>query len=375
MSGKILCLLPRMQDPRIARRIDMLRQAGFQVNALAFERNERPGSGRRPACPTESLGKIPDGGYVLRAPQMAFCLHKVRRALGRHDAIYAFNTDLAVLSIAARVGLAKPLALEIADIAAFQTASRSGRLIRSLERLTVQRCHLLVLTAATYLPYYQAWLKVDRPSLVIENKVDASFAASVRAAGSDACLEEIPAKLPLRLGWFGKLGDEWSMHLVETLARMAPQRFTAVLAGTPDQRIKNFQSRIKHYPNIGFQFGFIHPQGLIEVHRKVFLTLACYPPEMPHGWSQSNRFYDACLFQKPLLVRSGTSDADQVQRYDIGLTIRTADVNRAAAQILDISTADWNRWRTNMAALPPQAYSVSNEVEALQQALRNLITA
>ena len=375
MSGKILCLLPRMQDPRIARRIDMLKQAGFQVEVLAFERNESAGAGRRADSLIKLLGKIPDGNYLSRMPRMASCLHKVRRALGRTDAIYAFNTDLAVLSIVAGVGLAKPLALEIADISAIQTASRLGWLFRGLERLTIQRCRLLVLTTAAYHPYYQTWLKVDTPSLIVENKVDASFAASVRAAKSDASPEEPQAKPPLRLGWFGKLGDDWSMRLVERLAEMEPQHFTAFLAGMPDQRIKNFHSRIKRYPNIDFQPGFIHPQGLIEIHRKVFLTLACYPPQMPYGWAQSNRFHDACLFQKPLLVRTGTSDADQVLRYDIGLAIRTADVDQAAAQVLDISTADWLRWCANMAALPPQVYCISNEIDALQKAFRNLMDA
>lgn len=374
MGQRILCLLPRMLDPGVARRIDMLKQAGFQVQALAFEQGER--WGRPSGCPTESLGEMPDGSFLGRIHRLVRSLPKVRRSMGCNDMVYAFNAELASLALMAGAGAKKPLALEVAGIAGIQVDPRWGPLIRALERLILRRCRLLVLTAKAHCPYYRAWLGVDTPALVIENKVDASFAAVVRADEGEAPgaprLEESADKPPLRLGWFGKLADEWTMQVVEALAERAPQRFTAVLAGTPDGRIRNFSRRIERYPNIDFRGGFNHPRGLVKLHREVSLAAACYPPSAPYGWAQSNRFYDACLFRTPLIVRKGCSDADQVRRHDIGLVVNAADVDQAAAQILDISAADCSRWRANMASLPPQVYSALNEADALQGALRNL---
>ena len=382
MGQRILCLLPRMLDPGVARRIDMLKQAGFQVQALAFERGER--WGRPSGCPTESLGKIPDGSFLGRIHRLIRSLPKVRRSMGCNDMVYAFNAELACLALMAGAGARKPLALEVAAIAGMQLDPRWGPLIRALERLILRRCRLLVLTAKAHCPYYRAWLGVDIPGLVIENKVDAAFAAAVRADEGEASFagegqappaprpKESAAKPPLRLGWFGKLADEWTMQVVEALAERAPQRFSAVLAGTPDGRISNFSRRIERHPNIDFRGGFNHPRGLVKLHREVSLVAACYPPSAPYGWARTNRFYDACLFRTPLIVRKGCSDADQVRRHDIGLVVNAADVDRAAAQILDISTADCSRWRANMAALPAQVYSALNEADALQGALRNL---
>ena len=222
MNPKILSLLPKKVDTRIVRRVDLLKQAGFVVQATGFDRPHR--GGRLPDCPVESLGYIRDGHHAARIPKLLLAVRKVRLAIRRNEIVYAFNSDLALLALIAGVGLKRPVVLEVADLNRIQVAGGLvGHVVRAMEKLTSKRCRLLVLPTAGYYPYYRDWLQTDTPGIVMENKLGASFAASIRAV---------------------------------------------------------------------------------------------VPPE-PSGHP---RYYDACLFQKPLIVRARCSDADEVRPCPSGLT-------------------------------------------------------
>ena len=368
MSIKILCILPTLTDTRIARRIDMLNRGGFDVEAVAFERRQL--SGRRPDCPIERLGPIPPRRYATRIGKLLAAAPKVRRAIRRNDIVYAFNSDLAFLAAISGLGLNRPLVLEVADIKEVQVAGGwSGRAVRVLEKLAVDRCSLLVLTTSGYLPYYLRWLGAEIPSVVIENKLDPEFVKSIPRIDPPG-----PAvDRPLRIGWFGRLRDEWTMRVLEELTRLEPHKYTAVLAGTPSPFLEDFSARVDNSPNIEYRGGYSYPEDLPALYNSVDLVMACYPPEIPHGWSQSSRYYEACLFQKPLIVRAGCADADGVRKHDIGLILDAVAIEEAAAALNEVSLEDWLRWRDNAAALPPLVYLSIDEVDVLARAFTDLL--
>ena len=366
MSIKILCIFSTLTDTRIARRIDMLNRGGFEVEAVAFERHQL--AGRLPDCPIERLGRIPPRRYAARIGKLLAAAHKVRRAIRRNDIVYAFNSDLAFLTTISRVGLNRPLVLEVADIKEVQVAGGwSGRAVRALEKLAVDRCSFLVLTTGGYLSYYRRWLGTKTPSIVIENKLDPEFAKSIPGPAVDP-----PTDRCLRIGWFGRLRDEWTMRVLEELTKLDPHKFTAVLAGTPSPFLEGFSARVSNSPNVEYRGGYSYPEDLPALYNSVDLVMACYPPEMPHGWSQSNRYYEACLFRKPLIVRTGCSDAAGVRRHDIGMVIDAVAIEEAAAAINEVSPDDWIRWRDNAAALPPHVYLSIDEANVLAKALKGV---
>ena len=366
MSSKILCILPTMTDTRIARRIDMLNRGGFAVEAVAFARHQL--AGRRPDCPVQRLGRIPHRRYVARIGKLLAAAHKVRRAIRRNEIVYAFNSDLAFLATISSMGLNRPLVLEVADIKDVQVAGGwSGRAVRALEKLAVDRCSLLVLTTGGYRSYYQRWLGAKTPSIVIENKLDPAFAKSIPGLDPPP-----PTDRRLRIGWFGRLRDEWTMRVIEELIRLAPHKFSAVLAGTPSPFLADFSARVGNSPNVDYRGGYSYPADLPALYNSVDLVMACYPPEIPHGWSQSNRYYEACLFRKPLIVRAGCSDADGVRRHNIGLVLDAVAIKEAAAAIDEVAPEDWMRWRDNAAALPPHVYLSIDEAKVLAKALHEV---
>ena len=375
MGASVLCLLPRMDDTRIARRIAMLREAGCTVEAAAFARDDRAGSGQPPDCPVTPLGRLRQGRYAARIPRLLRAARKTRALIRRNDAVYAFGPDLALLALLAGAGMKRPVILEVADVVHVQVAGGwAGRAVRGAERLTAERCALLALTTAGYLPYYRDWLGTTTPDLIIENKVDAAFAEMVR----DAEAADAPADGPLRIGWFGTLQDDWPLRVLQSLTAAAPERYRAVIAGVPtwlgegEDARGALSRRIGENPHIEYRGPYRYPDDLPALYGSVDLTMACYSPEVPDGWSQSNRFYEACLFRTPLIVRDGCADVPPVREHDVGLVIPETDPHEAAARILDTPAEHWARWRANMAALPPRVYAAIDEPERLRRALAEL---
>lgn len=366
---RVLCISALFAEPIISLRIRALQQAGFDVEEVAFKNSYYPP--RTPDHRIQSLGRLYSKAYWLRIPEIMTRVFRIRAAMRRNDIVYAFYLEMALAALMAGIGLAKPIVLEIHDIRRPQVArGLKGRLARFADKLVTAACSLLVLTTRNYRAYYHGLLNVGTPVLTIENKVDASFAAAI-------CKERVPPPTgkplddrPLRIGYFGLLKDEWSLRLLETLTT-ASDGFEVVLAGAVSPKIRAFDRFLERNPDIEYRGAYRCPEDLPGVYTNVDMVLACYPPVIPTCWAQSNRYYQACLFRKPVIVRAGTGDADEVNRHQIGLVIAEDDVEDAATAISGITGADWARWQSNMAALPPEVYAQTGEdVLLLRRALR-----
>lgn len=368
---KVLCILPSIGHAHFAKRIAMMQEAGIEVEAVGFERTGHfVGS---PDCRMESLGWLHHRRYFLRGMRLASCCPKVRAALKRNDIAYAFSPDMALMALAAGVGLRKPVVLEVADIRGLQVArSFAGQLFRRIDRRATDACSLLVVTSPHYYRYYRDWLNVKTPGLVVENKAAPSFADRIAPREQTAPAGRPPADRPLRIGLFGILRDKWSLKVIESVSRTSPQKFAFVLAGVPGKYTSGELQRPAGRPNVKRLGPYRNPADLPPLFEEVDMVFACYPLEIPKKWSRSNRYYDACLFQKPLIVRDGTADAIETRRHDIGLVIEGRSVEAAAAALRGIAAEDWQRWRANMAALPRELFVSSEEGDALRRALTRI---
>ena len=267
-----------------------------------------------------------------------------------------------------------------------RTPGWDGRAVRALEKFTVRRCRLLSLTSEGYRAYYRDWLgAADTPIIIMENKLDPEFVQSLTAEPPDIesspnhppliCDADNPPPNgpPLRIGWFGRLRDDWTLEVLDQLTRADPARFTAVLSGTVSPYVKDFGQRVADNPGLEYRGPFDrYPEALPEHYGGVDLVMNCYPPEIPSGWAQHNRYYEACLFRRPLIARAGCYDAGEVRKRDVGMVLDADCPIDAAAAIAAVSPADLARWRRNAAALSPQVYASIEEPDVLVQALAGI---
>ena len=135
---KILSALQLIGHPRDAKRIDMLQQGGFEVEAIAFERDYQ--GGRLPNCSVQRLCKIKHGHYLRRVVNIVMSLPALRRAISRNHMVYASGQDMAITALIAGFGLGRPVALEVGDIVSLQVLPGIiGRIVRAVDRFFVNR--------------------------------------------------------------------------------------------------------------------------------------------------------------------------------------------------------------------------------------------
>ncbi len=376
---KILFLLSILNDARDSKRIAMLQQAGFEVEAVAFDRGFF--SGRPPNCPVEIIGKILNGHYVQRIPKLIAALGRVRRAIRRNDIVYTSGIDMALTGLVARFGLKKPLILEVGDIRKIQVSHNlSGYAVRCMDRCIAMRSALIVATAPGFIDgYYRNWLNVNTPAIVIENKLEASV-SSYNSTVAPA--KGIPlVDRALRIGYFGMLRCDWSWRVLEGLAASAAEKVQIVVAGRVIAPA-DLQSRAARFKNIDFRGEFRSPEQLPELYGDVDLVWACYPGadegKADWRWAQaicrSNRFYESCLFQVPIISKAGSGDAVQIASGKIGLIIEEEDIKAVVDRICKINSKDLQIWKENIAKLPQEIYLYTVEAESLKKALHSSMT-
>jgi succinoglycan biosynthesis protein ExoL len=375
--GKVVFALPLLGHPRDSKRIAMLEAAGFEVEAVAFDREYH--SGRMPNCPVESLGKITHGRYLHRIFKILSVLQKIRRVIKRNQIVYASGTDMAYMALFAGLGLGKPIVIEIGDIRELQVAEGlKGRIVRMLDKLFVDCCSLLVSTSAAFVDnYYRQWLKTKIPALIIENKLEPDFCEKVRQNGifSPLCGKPLVDR-PLRIGYFGLLRCEWSWNVLKGIAKARPKDIEIVLAGYPINPV-DLPEQIKNYDNIKFRGQYHSPQDLPDLYGSVDLNWACYKPigkvDWNLRWARPNRFYESCFFHTPIITRAGSYDSGKIAQYQIGLVIDDEEVEKVVEKLSTITPEDLTNWKNNMRNLPCSIYTYTTETAELKEAIERLI--
>ena len=374
---RVLSALPVLGQPRHSKRISMLLQTGFKVEAVAFERDYH--RGRLPCCTVERLGKIAHGRYLQRILKMINAFPQMRRAMRRNDIIYASGPDMALFALVAGLGLRKPIILEIGDIQAVQFAKGfRGYIVRALDKFVVNSSRLLVVTASGFVDYYyRKRLNTRTPVLVLENKLEMPVFDADRIA--------VPAPMKgtplldrrLRIGYFGLLRCDWSWRVLESLALSRPDEVKIVVAGYPMIPV-DLVERAAKLSNVEFLGEFHSPKDLPALYGNVDLVWGCFPipPEQDDRnwmWARTNRFYESCFFQRPIIVLAGSGDAAEVERYGIGMIVGGAGIAEVTDVLSGIKLDDILRWRENISKVPQRVYLYTTEIEELRKALGDIV--
>ncbi len=129
-ESRILCILPLTPHPTINTRIYMLREQGFRVEVMAYERDIF--HGRPPNFPVTPLGRIRQGQYLIRMPALA--MGKIRSAFyGKPLIVRAGTGDAAEVArhqigLVVKQGSPDDAAKEVCAITGADRGRRQGNL-------------------------------------------------------------------------------------------------------------------------------------------------------------------------------------------------------------------------------------------------------
>ena len=365
---KILFLLQTAEHVRFRKRVALLMAGGAEAEVLAFERKSYPG--RMPQCAYGSLGSLEHQSYLKRVRPFLRAVRVIRARAKDNQVIYAFGLDMLLLGWLASAGLRKKLVYEVGDIREVLIGSGvKNRLFRLLERFLIKRTDLLVVTSGAYLDHY--FYKVQGLSginnFVLENKLDRQW-FPVYPGGED----RQRAGDYLTIGYYGVLRCKSSWEILKALAEESEGAYRVYLRGI-SREIDIDQESSSAYIEYGGPY--LVPDDLPEVYGRADLVWACYPYQGQKAgnwqWAKTVRFYEACYFQKPLIVQAGTEDSRVVEKYQIGLVVdMNAGIKAVVEELQEVTRDDLDRWSGNLRQLPEEIYLYNGEHKELLELIR-----
>lgn len=369
---KILFVLQFVGQPRFSKRIAMLQQQGFHVEAVAFDRETH--RGRLPSCEVTSLGTIEHGKFLNRVPILLKAIPRLRKKIVKSDVVYCMGPDMSLLALFASLGKKRMRIAEVADIHRLQCRSSIvGKIVRMIDRLQIDTNHLLVVTAPDFLNiYYRQWVGAKVDGLVVENKLEREAGLSSQPGISKKAPLSADSQARITIGYFGLLRCSWSFGVLIDLMRKNPVTHELLLAGRP-LNIADFDSMVADLPNVHYIGEYKSPYDLPRLYGHVDIVWACYEPIKPehwnHRWARPNRFYEACQYKKPLITREGCNDSVVVRKNNIGFSLSSSEIEDASSRVATITTAHISDWKKNMYSLSDDVYLYTREADDISDAI------
>lgn len=372
---RVLSLLPVVGHVRDSKRIDMLKAQGATVEVGAFNRPHHVG--RAPRAPVTVLANISHGRYLRRMLVTLTCISTVIRLARRNDVIYASGQDMGMIGLAASLFTGTPVVLEVGDIREIQLDyGWKGAAMRVLERFMTRRLKLVVVTAEGFVTgYYHRWLRQTPPYLTIENKLEESFVEAIEAAA----LPERPNPRdgePVVIGYFGLLRYQWSIDALAEAVRHGQGRIRVLLAGSASEEVDI--TPLTDLPGVEYLGEYKSPGDLPGMYGRVDVIWCCNPISCQDSrgknwaWARTNRFYESCLFRKPLIVLDGIGDAEVVEAHGVGLLLKDLEMTSVRDCVDALTPAGLAAWREAFRTLPRSVYSYTDEPEVLARRLRRI---
>jgi succinoglycan biosynthesis protein ExoL len=323
----ILIIGGEIDDARLYKRIQLLRECGANVSWAAYDRGR--GTVREKLLAMELphliLGQLADRRYFRRLFAMRRAKHALmsnRTVWENADAVYAINLDNLVIADQLRAALRTriPLICEIADLRPVMTSQTPlGAGFRFLERRFLQRVGLLVTTSEAFLrSYFRPVQSYTGPVLLLENKVTGIDYREVEER-----IKPNNASSVLRVGFFSFIRCGRSLDLLYRLARELPERVEIVLRGilspTVEAKVRRYCEDCKA---IRYYGPFRNPQDLCAIYNEIDLcwNIHFVSMEKHSRHCLSNRIYEAGLCGIPQLGLARTEIGAYIERERLGWT-------------------------------------------------------
>lgn len=368
-------LLPVSSQVRYHKRINFFKKNNITTNILSFERDYYEGEKNSEYI---SLGKLDHGNYFKRILQILLAFPKIIKSIKNTDAIYVFEIDMLIIAYIINlifIGRNFIIIYEIGDIQPIKMKKTLlGKIVRGIEKYLVKRVDKMIVTSKDYMfGYYKDILNLNINEInyqVIENKIDKN---NVKKENS-LINNNNPDKITI--GYFGVLRCERSWEILKNIALLGNDSFEIYVRGyimKPD----SIKTDSKKYNNIKFEGPYTAPSELSEIYNSVDIIWACFPYRNKDignwKWARTNRFYESCYFNKPMIVQKGTQDSKVVEENDLGISLDLSNIDESTYKVINIDNDDLKNWRNKLVKFPEKNYIYQDEHELLCNEIKSMI--
>jgi len=375
---KVLYLVPNLADSAVARRIDMLRLGGAQIDVAGFRRSGTD----LPTLAVETcieLDQTFDARFAQRLWATVRAMTSFRRWAGRlaqPDVIIARNLEM--LSLASRLRgfwQGQPeIVYECLDIHRLMLREDAvGRAMRGAEQHWGRQASLLLTSSPAFLSNYFD-VHGGPPAEIVENKVlwdGGERGRNPALAGQSAG--------PLRIGWYGALRCARSLQALGGLADAMGGDVEVVLRGRPAlTEFDDFHASVTGQPHLRFDGPYRNPGDLAAIYSQVHLAWAIdfFEAGKNSQWLLPNRIYEGCLHGAVPVALAGTETAAFIERHGIGIvlpdiepeTLRTMLGGLSPERLVTLAAAVAARDPGHFAASPADCRALVGKLAGLRRA-------
>jgi glycosyltransferase involved in cell wall biosynthesis len=323
-------------QPRIHRRLKSLRDAGFELQVYATDRNRFQVNAFPEGIPLKRLGVF-DDNYIKRIPKILSIIKEVRRyeKNKRIDGIYMFGFDSAIIGNSLGRKNAKKM-YEISDLR-FTKDQKSliSQAFCFIEDQFLKNTDLVILTSPWFLDEYRSRIKnIENISSIYENKLPQNF--HIDNARNISEREDGIIKI-------GFVGFIRYLNVIEPFMQEIAKReakFEFHLYGDGDkQDINTVKDYAKKYGNIIFHGPYKNPDELEQIYQSIDLTCSIYDSNHFNVKVLSpNKLFESIYFCSPIIVADNTRLGERVLDWNVGFSVDVQS-RQAVGEFLD--TLSW----------------------------------
>jgi len=324
-----------------------------------------------PAWLEIELGRTEDARYWKRLRALIRALPvivKNRQCPRSSFAFLARNLDQLLLALFAKMFFNQQalLAYEVVDIQpAFTRAGFRGAMIRLIERLSLKKIDLLIVSSpAFHRDYFSTMQRYRGDWLLVENKL------RLPMADPGCARRAIPAAKPPHtgqrwvIGYFGLIRGQATIELMVRLAKLLPDKIELCFRGvitTVDEAW--FRSVVEESENISYDGEYGNPGDLPALYGSVDLAWAIDLEDIACNsrWLLPCRFYEAGFFGVPCLAVRGFEFGELLDRLDVGWTFDDPLEESLVKFFATLTPTSYQQKRRNLMACPANAFAAGND--------------
>lgn len=328
-------------ESTVIKRTEAFAAAGADVFGVMFRR-ARAGTQRTVACDVVDLGVTVDRNYARRVGRLAAATGKLvaaRARLKTADVFYARNIDMLALAVAAKaITRTQPVIVyEVLDVQrAFLGSGAAGRAFRSAEKRLLRHVDLLVVSSPDFVrQYFGPTQNFSGETFLLENKICPHQLADLAVLTP----KPKPSGPPWRIGWFGVLRCQRSLHILSDIAQRLPSRVEIDIRGLPsheDLNAEDIAGVCDKHPNMTFHGAYAAPRDLADIYGAVHFAWSFdyLDAGSNSDWLLPNRVYEGSAFGAYCLSRDDTMTGRYVGEHNIG-TVIAEPVADTVVQLLE----------------------------------------
>lgn len=310
---KVVFILNSIHQQRCIKRIDEFIERGYNVSVYGFERD-----GGVPTVPRtfkiNIIGKILHSDSMLTRLRIMYRAIReiVRRENGKNIIFYYFLLDVAIVG---RLISRRPYIYENSDLMYGYKSKLLQFFFKRVDKYIITKSVASVLTSEGFIEYLFESVKPDNV-FVIPNRIN-------KRIQKYEYEEKILDINHIVFSFVGFIRQEAVQSFADVIARHFPQHEFRIYGRSVNMEF--YERLAENYKNIKIMGMFSNPEDLPRIYGDTDIIVSALGNKESNNvniiYAEANKIYEAIYFRKPIIVGTGTFQANKVQKNHWGYNL------------------------------------------------------